>query len=483
VRPLDLVVVGGGIVGLGIARLAARNGFSVAVLERGDLASGASGQSSHMLHGGLRYLEQAQFALVRESLKERSALSRMAPALVRPCRFLVPLYRGGRLAPWKLRVGLKLYDWLAGRRTLVPHGFVGARDARALEPALEPAGLLGGGLYSDVVMNDAALAITVARDAAGQGAQVHTRIEVIGAKPLEGGEIEVAARDLASGTTLEFPARFVVNATGPWCDETRRRLLSGLRPGEPDVAPLLRPSRGCHLVYPPLTQRHALVLTARSDGRVLFVIPFGGHSLVGTTEVEVRSPPPADAFPPSLEELRYLRRELALALPKAAEYRPLAAFAGVRPLLSSELDVGRASREHRVIEEHGLVTVAGGKYTTFRVMARDVLEHIARRVKRKEEIRDPEDPLPPPVAAGASLETVTRHAVEQEFARSLEDVMRRRSLQWLEPDRGRIVARFVAATMGKELGWSAARASEEIERYDAVVREEESLLARVREDP
>jgi glycerol-3-phosphate dehydrogenase len=200
---------------------------------------------------------------------------------------------------------------------------------------------------------------------------------------------------------------------------------------------------------------------------------------VGTTEVEVASPPPAEAFQPSLDELRYLRRELALALPATAEYRPIATFAGVRPLLRAEEAVGRASREHRVIEEHGLVTVAGGKYTTFRIMARDVLANVARRTLHQEAIRDSEAPLPPPVAAGAGLETLTRHAVEHEFARSLEDVMRRRSLQWLEPDRGRIVARFMATIMGKELGWSASRASEEIERYDAGVREEESLLARV----
>jgi glycerol-3-phosphate dehydrogenase len=479
VKPLDLVVVGGGIVGLGVARLAARNRFSVAVLERGDLAGGASSHSSHMLHGGLRYLEHGQFALVRESLAERAVVAGMAPALARPCRFLVPLYRGGRLPPWKLRAGLKLYDWLAGRRSLAPHGFVGARETRALEPALEPVGLRGGGLYSDIVMNDAALAIAVARDAVAHGAQIHTRIEVIGAKPLEGGAIEIAARDPGSGTVLEFPAQVVVNATGPWCDETRRRLLSGLRPGDPDVAPLLRPSRGSHLVYPALTQRHALVLTARSDGRVIFVIPFGGHSLVGTTEIETPSPPPPGAFQPSLEELRYLRRELAKALPPVAEYRPIAAFAGVRPLLRTGEAVGRASREHRVIDEHGLVTVAGGKYTTFRIMAQDVLAHVARLTRRREPVRDSDEPLPAPIAPGAGLEFVARHAVEHEFARSLEDVMRRRTLQWLEPDRGRIVARFMAANMGKELGWSAARTSEEIERYDTTVRDEESLLARV----
>jgi len=278
---------------------------------------------------------------------------------------------------------------------------------------------------------------------------------------------------------LEFPARTVVNATGPWCDETRRRLISGLRPGEPDVAPLLRPSRGAHLVYPALTQRHGLLLTARDDGRVFFVVPFAGHSLVGTTEVEAPSPPPPEAFQPSLEELRYLQRELRRALPSAADSRPIAAFAGVRPLLRADEAVGRASREHRIIEEHGLVTIAGGKYTTFRTMAQHVLAHVARRTNRKQPIRESDAPLPAPVAEGASLEIVTRHAVAHEFARSLEDVMRRRTLQWLEPDRGRIVARFMAATMEKELGWSAARTSEEIEHYDATVREEEALLARV----
>jgi glycerol-3-phosphate dehydrogenase len=470
-------------VGLGVARLAARNGLTVAVLERGDLACGTSSQSSHMLHGGLRYLEYGQFALVRESLAERAAVARMAPALAHPVRFLVPLYHGGRVAPWKLRAGLRLYDWLAGPRSLAPHGFVGVREARALEPALDPEGLRGAGLYTDVVMNDAALAVAVARDAAAHGAQIHTQIEVIGARPLEDERIELSARDLGSGTVLEFPARVVVNATGPWCDETRRRLIAGLRPGHPDVAPLLRPSRGAHLVYPALTQRHALLLTARSDGRVIFVIPFGGHALVGTTEVETTSPPPADAFRPSLEELRYLKRELGQALPSAAEYRPIAAFAGVRPLLRADEAVGRASREHRVIEEHGLLSIAGGKYTTFRTMAQDMLGHVARRLRRREPIRDSDDPLPPPVAAGADLELVARHAVEHEFARSLEDVMRRRTLQWLEPDRGRIVARFMASSMGKELGWTAARTSQEIERYDASVRDEESLLARVWREP
>src|SRR5438876_11006445 len=149
--PLDLLILGGGIVGAGIARLAARNGLTVALVERGDLASGTSSISSHMLHGGLRYLEHGRLHLVRESLTERAALSRMAPSLARPRRFLVPLYRGDRVRPWKLRAGLMLYDFLAGTRGLAPHVLARARDALGLEPALSPAGLPAAGLYSDVV--------------------------------------------------------------------------------------------------------------------------------------------------------------------------------------------------------------------------------------------------------------------------------------------------------------------------------------------
>ncbi|MEK7330775.1 MAG: FAD-dependent oxidoreductase, partial [Candidatus Eisenbacteria bacterium] len=158
VTSFDLVVVGGGITGLGIARLAARNGLTVAVLERGDLAAGASSASSHMLHGGLRYLEHGHYRLVRESLRERAAVARLAPDLAHPTRFVLPFYRGDRRPPWMVRAGLLLYDALAGRANLAPHAAVQPREALALEPDLAPAGLLGAGLYSDVVMDDVRLA-------------------------------------------------------------------------------------------------------------------------------------------------------------------------------------------------------------------------------------------------------------------------------------------------------------------------------------
>ena len=477
--PLDVAVIGGGITGLGIARLAARNGLKVAVLERGDLASGTSSASSHMLHGGLRYLEHGRFALVRESLAERLAVSRMAPSLTSPQRFLVPLYRGDRLHPWMLGLGLTAYDRLAGKRGLAPHATVRPPEALALEPDLARAGLRGAGLYSDVVMDDARLAVAVARDAAAHGAEIHTYTEVRAARPAGDGTIELLAIDRVDGVERSVTARLVVNAAGPWADDVRRTLARSLVPGSADPDPLLRPSRGVHLVYPALTRRHGLLAVARSDGRVFFVVPFGAHCLVGTTEAETASPPPPAAWRPKLEEVRYLREELARVLPGIARTPPLAVMSGLRPLLRSDSAVGEASREHRVFEERGIITVAGGKYTTFRVMARDTLECITKKLGvYGRPIADAQDPLPAPLAPGVDLDRLAEFAVEHEFARRVEDVVRRRSRLWLEPDRGRVAATRIAAVMGKRLGWSTERGRQEFQSYDAQLWEEDALIQR-----
>src|SRR5262245_40193168 len=207
----DLVVLGGGVTGLGIARLAARSGWSVTVIERDDLATGASSATSHMLHGGLRYLEHGRFRLVREALSERMIVSRMAPALAKPVRFLVPLRRGDRVGPLKLRAGLVLYDLLAGRSGPSPHMMAGARQALALEPGLQPDGLRGAGLYSDVVMDDARLAVAVARDAAAHGAEILPRTELVAARPEAGtGRQAVELRRRAGGERLSLRASGIV---------------------------------------------------------------------------------------------------------------------------------------------------------------------------------------------------------------------------------------------------------------------------------
>ena len=436
-----------------------------------------------MLHGGLRYLEHARFRLVREALSERAAVNRMAPGLSTPVRFVVPLRRGGRMPAWKLRAGLALYDFFAGRAGLGGHAMTGPAGALALEPGLAPEGLAAAGLYSDAVMNDAQLAIAVARDAAAHGATIQTHAELTGLHPAPDGTVEVTLRDYETRAEQRIVTRVLVNATGAWSDRTRRDVSRMLRPGSPDPVRRLRPSRGVHLVYPALTQGHGILALAGSDGRAFFVVPFAGRSLVGTTEVETDSPPSPEQLRPTREEIRYLAREVARVLPGAADARPLAAFSGVRPLLAAEGDVGGAPREHGVFVEEPLVTIAGGKYTTFRIMARDTLAAAARKLGRSpESFSDPSAPLPAPLRPAADPAMLGAHAAEHEWARSLSDVLRRRSTHWLDDDRGLAVAAAVTGGMARRLGWSPEREREEIDRYEAAVRDEQTMIAQALED-
>ena len=482
VDSVDLAVIGGGITGLGVARLAARHGLSVALFERGDLAAGASSASSHMLHGGLRYLEHGHFALVRESLAERGDLLRMAPALARPARFVVPFYRGDRRPPWMMRLGLAFYDALAGRRNLAPHSAVRPAEALALEPGLAREDLRGAGLYTDVVMDDARLAIAVALDAAARGAKLHTWTEVTAARPAGDGGLEVIARDRLDGTERRVVARVLVNAAGAWADAVRTRLKRALEPGSADPPALLRPTRGVHLVYPALTRGHGITAFAPSDGRVFFVVPFGAHSLVGTTETEVASGADDSAWRTSAEEVRYLRAALRRVLPGPSGQAPLAVFAGVRPLLASSGDIDAAPREHLVLEEGALLTVVGGKYTGFRIMARDVVRRLLPRFGRTADaLTDPVEVLPALPPDGTEPARLAGWAAKDGFARTLEDVIRRRSLLWLTPDRGRVAAPVVAAALAEALGWDATRTSAALQEFHARLEDEERMLVDTRE--
>lgn len=378
----DLVVVGGGIQGCGIARDAALRGLKVVLFERDDLAAGTSSRSSKLAHGGLRYLEQFRLGLVRESLRERHVLLQTAPHLVRKLPFLLPIYAGQRVGRGRLGVGLTLYDLLAGRGGLGRHRMLSPAETLAREPRLRPEGLRGAALFYDAQMNDARLVIENAIDARAAGAQVWTRVEVeavlAGRTRAEG----VRAHDRVTGERFDVQANLVVNAAGPWYTQLleRQRLSTPTR---------LRLSRGTHLVVPSLTRGHALLLLARSDGRVFFVLPWKGRSLVGTTEVELTDP--SQGQQATEAEIEYLLQESAHVLGDGGLRRDdvLCAFAGVRALIDGpEPNVGAVSREALIREEApGLLGVLGGKYTTYRAVAEravdravDLLGHSTRKV-------------------------------------------------------------------------------------------------------
>ena len=371
---IDVVVVGGGIHGTGIARDAARRGLRVVLVERGDLAQATSGASSKLAHGGLRYLEQFQVALVREGLRERHTLLRIAPHLVRPLPFLVPLGDRTRWGRAKLGAGLWLYDLLAGRRVLERHRHLDHAATVEAEPVLDRAGLTGSYRYVDAQMDDARLCVENAIDAAEHGAQIHTCTEAIGLLVHDGAVRGVRVRDARGERDLS--ARLVLNASGPWYAElSSSQLLT--RPVR------VRLSRGAHLVVPPITRGHALLLNAPDDGRVVFVIPFKGRSLIGTTEIEHHDGPGAVSVTEA--EIDYLLHTVNshLSGPPLERSQVLFSFAGVRTLRDGdESDPGRLSREAEIREDApGLLGVFGGKYTAYRATAQHVTDAIERRVR------------------------------------------------------------------------------------------------------
>ena len=375
----DLLVVGGGIAGAGVALEAARAGARVALVEARDFAGGTSSRSSKLVHGGLRYLGQGRIGLTRESLHERDALLTQAPGLVRPLRFVLPVRAGTKPGKRKLGIGLGLYDWLAGRRTRRWHDAAGVQG---LAPGLDGHGLQGGWSYLDAQADDARLVLRVLGEARRLGARVlnHVRVDslLLADAPSASGARVQGARliDSVSGTEFDVKARCVVNATGVWADVLRASL---------GHAPMLRPLRGSHLLIPdwrlPLAQ--AVGLFHPHDGRPVFALPWEGATLVGTTDLDHREDL---AQEPGITrvELDYLLTALRHAFPALAlgEADVRSTWSGVRPVVSSGKDVAPSSepREHLVLDEQGLVTVTGGKLTTFRATALQALQCVAKHV-------------------------------------------------------------------------------------------------------
>jgi len=482
--PYDLLVIGGGIQGAAVARDAALRGLSVILLEKGDFASGTSSRSSKLIHGGIRYLETGQFRLVREALRERALLLTLAPEFVRPLPFMIPHYRGEGRSRLAVRAGLTLYAALAGRHPQAEHHEVSATEALALEPSLRTDGLQGASLYWDAQMDDALLCVAIAAAADRAGADVRNYTEVT-ALAAAGSMWRSRFRDVDTGEEGDAEARCVVNAAGPWAEGIRT--LAGASRGAG-----LRRTRGTHVVLPGLTRERALLLTARRDGRVFFMLPWGGHALVGTTDVDDGTPP--ERIEASAEDIRYLLEEAGRAVPGlSARGRPVRAFAGLRSLAQGSAILPWAnSREHRVIVEGTMLTLIGGKYTTHRSLAERVVDRVVRLGgARAGRCVTRETPLPDRESAIVRLatrypgrwedpaplsEAETVHAIQAERARRLDDVLERRTRLWLDAAWMRRAAEPVSRWMAPHLGWDEAARTSEVDRVTRALDREEAII-------
>lgn len=516
----DVVVVGGGVTGCGTALDAATRGLSVALVEMRDYAAGTSSRSGKLIHGGLRYLEQFNFSLVHEALRERGLmLRRLAPHLVRPVRFVYPLER----RVWErcyVGSGLVLYDAMAGNSGVPRHRHLTRRGALQVAPALRRDQLAGAVTFYDAQVDDARHTLTLARTAAAYGAVVASAAKAVGFVR-DGARVRgVRVRDTESGGELTVRARHVINAAGVWTDEIQQML--GER-GEFRV----RASKGVHILVPRERVRSAAAILVRAEDSVLFIRPWGRYWLIGTTDTAWNH----DLAHPTAtrEDIDYLLRNVNRVVDPPLRRADVAgAYAGLRPLLSGEPGAtSRLSREHAVASPvPGLTVVAGGKYTTYRVMAKDAVDAAARErdaatpasctasvpllgaegypaywnarhrlaseygltVARVEHLlrrygslagdvlaalRQRPDLAEPVPGAADYLMAEVRYAATHEGALHLDDVLTRRLHASIETrDRGVEAARSVAGVMAEVLGWDADEAAGEVDRYERRVEAE-----------
>lgn len=387
----DLLVIGGGINGAGIARDASRRGLRVAVVEKDDLASGTSSRSSKLVHGGLRYLESYEFSLVFESVSERRILLDLAPHLVNPLGFLFPVYKGSRKNLSVIKAGMWLYDGLSLFRSPKRHKTYSAKAVREIEPALQHEGLRGAPLYYDCSTDDARLSLEVALDATHAGAIVLTHAEAYSFLHEEGRVVGARVRSRLDGSEKEVRAKVVINATGPWTDRVRQM-------SSPEAEALLRPTKGVHFVVEreKLPINNAIVCFHPRDDRVLFAIPWGDRSYVGTTDTDFDGD--FDDLYATSEDIDYLLEATAVYFPEHPLTKDdvIATWAGLRPLIdpgstgremrggteTAQTKESAISREHQIlVGEDGMITVAGGKLTTFRKMSREVVDTAVRVLK------------------------------------------------------------------------------------------------------
>jgi glycerol-3-phosphate dehydrogenase len=520
----DIVIVGGGVTGCGAALDAATRGLSVALIEQRDWAAGTSSRSSKLIHGGLRYLEQFDFALVREALSEQTLmLNRLCPHLVQPVPFLFPLTHRF----WErlyVGAGTLLYDLLAGKRALPNHRHHSRTSARKRFPGLRRDALIGAIEYYDAQVDDARHTATLARTAAQFGATVLSSARVTDFVEAGGHVTGAEVRCLETGETLEVRGERIINATGVWTDHVQHLADRGRLK--------VRASKGIHLVVPRDRIHGDAGIILRTPTSVLFVIPWDQHWIIGTTDTDWNLD--LDHPAASKRDIDYLLEIVNEVLVKPLEHSDIeGVYAGLRPLLYGETDsTSQLSREHAVSESaSGLISVAGGKYTTYRVMAKDAIdvaaaklskrvpesvthntvlagaagyfgmwnqrttlatqhnlpvqriEHLLRRygsntsellelMRAQPELRKPID------GADAYLKVEARYAASHEGALHLDDVLTRRTRISIETfDRGILAARDVVTLMGDVLGWDEETRRREVAHYDARVAAERESQA------
>ncbi len=524
----DVLVIGGGITGAGVALDAATRGYSVALVERNDFASGTSSKSTKLAHGGIRYLPQLDIALVHEALVERGLMLENVPFLVRPVGFVLPMYHGDRhpvglpvTLPFgvgnglMLNIGLYLYDALAGKRNIHRHRRISRKEALKLAPSLRPEGLREAFTYYDAQLDDARLTFIGMRTAARWNAVIANHAEVIGFQQQDGKLSAAQVRDKLTGREISVRARHFVNAGGIFAER-----IEALTCDEPQIQ--VQPSKGVHLLFSrerlPLLEM-ALVLPETEDGRILFVIPWEGRVVIGTTDTEG-----GDLEHPvtTQEDIDYLLRHANHYLD--VHLTPddvLSTYAGYRPLVSSrdQRQGKNLSRTHAIMENpNGLVSIVGGKLTTWRLMGQDTVDHLAKRdslpirhptehlpLVGAERWRETEEELPHRARRLELTEDVVEHlgcyygseafnvldlvehdhdlgrrliddlpyiraevvhACRAEMALTLEDVLARRTRIAIEDhQRGAEVAEEVAELMALQLGWSAGQTREQINSY------------------
>ena len=458
----DVIIIGAGINGAGIARDAAMRGLKVLLLDKADIASGTSSASTRLIHGGLRYLEHFEFGLVRESLRERETLLRIAPHLVKPLPITIPIYKQSKRGPLTVRAGMIAYDLLSIGKSLPRHRMLSAAETLAQSPGLNPAGLLGSALYFDAQVEFAErLVVENALDARDRGAEVVTYAPVTRMFAENG--VVTGVEFVSDGETQIARASVVINAAGPWVDQLLER-------APVESSRLIGGTKGSHIVVHafPGASKNAIYLEAQSDRRPFFIIPWNGNYLIGTTDVRFEENP--DEVRSEAWEIDYLLAETNRAFPGARLTRDqiLFTYSGVRPLPWTRNEAEQNITRRHFIREHprlkNLLSIVGGKLTTYRSLAEECVDLVFRKLGRQSPAcmtaKEVLNSTPP-----RELTEAVVFSFEHELAKTLADCFLRRTMRGLNADLG-LGDLDAAVQVGvRSLGWSDERAKREIENY------------------